>query len=298
MIAQIGQSKSRERKEWTMATYTITVDTADIEDAGTDSYVRITLYGTEGQTDPILLDPAPERFERGNSDVFSNEARDVGELTQVRIELGPEDMTGDKPGWLPTFIAIQNNENGNEWIVPCYRWFARDEDDKQTRRILKATPLTQLATYRVTVLTGDKNGAGTDANIYIKLIADNDVTDWYILDNDADNFERGRPDVFEFNLPNLGELRKIELRNDSSGSQPGWFLDRVIILNESDGRQWTFKLQDQNGNFGSGWLAKGEWGGTDRWLLPVQVENTQRPAALTKHRIVHGKSVGSTIEKR
>ena len=52
------------------------------------------------------------------------------------------------------------------------RWFATDEDDKQIIRELIATdenghPIIELdeVPYEVKVYTGDKRGAGTDANV-------------------------------------------------------------------------------------------------------------------------------------
>ncbi len=56
------------------------------------------------------------------------------------------------------------------------RWFAKDEDDKQIVRELTPTdeqgrPLVGLdeVPYEVKVFTGDKNGAGTDSNVFVTI---------------------------------------------------------------------------------------------------------------------------------
>ncbi len=59
-----------------------------------------------------------------------------------------------------------------DYYFDVNRWFATDEDDKQIVRELVATdekgrPIFELdeVPYEVKVFTGDKRGAGTDANV-------------------------------------------------------------------------------------------------------------------------------------
>ena len=51
-------------------------------------------------------------------------------------------------------------------------------------------------TYEVVVTTGTKRGAGTDADVKIALFGALGKTDEILLDNDKDNFERGKVDHF------------------------------------------------------------------------------------------------------
>jgi len=45
--------------------------------------------------------------------------------------------------------------------------------------------------YRVTVYTGNKRGAGTDANVYVTLFGEMGDSAERRLDNSKNNFERG-----------------------------------------------------------------------------------------------------------
>ncbi len=44
--------------------------------------------------------------------------------------------------------------------------------------------------YKVTVYTGDKRGAGTDANVFINIFGEHGNTGERKLDNNRNNFER------------------------------------------------------------------------------------------------------------
>ena len=45
--------------------------------------------------------------------------------------------------------------------------------------------------YKVSVYTGDRSGAGTDANVYITLFGENGDSGEKIIDDNKNNFERG-----------------------------------------------------------------------------------------------------------
>jgi hypothetical protein len=128
-----------------------------------------------------------------------------------------------------------------------------------------AQALERLATttYRIIVITGTADGAGTDANVYITLYGDNGSSGERQLDTERDNFERGQTDVFSPDMPDLGNLQRVRIRHDNSGSRPGWFLDRIIILNETTQQEWTFPCNR--------WLAVDEDDGQiDRILQAAQ----------------------------
>ena len=45
--------------------------------------------------------------------------------------------------------------------------------------------------YKVSVYTGNKSGAGTDADVYITLFGENGDSGEKIIDDNKNNFERG-----------------------------------------------------------------------------------------------------------
>jgi hypothetical protein len=58
------------------------------------------------------------------------------------------------------------------------------------------------------VITGDRHGSGTDANVFIKIFGDKGDSGERKLDNDDNNFERNAIDVFRFDFVDLGDLSK------------------------------------------------------------------------------------------
>jgi Ca2+-binding RTX toxin-like protein len=109
--------------------------------------------------------------------------------------------------------------------------------------------------YSVTVVTGDPDKAGTDADVFITLIGTNGKSKEISLDNPTNNFEQGHIDVFNLNSTDignvdLGEIKQIRVRHDNSGSGPGWFLNYVTVDNLNTDQAWTFPANR--------WLARDE----------------------------------------
>lgn len=125
--------------------------------------------------------------------------------------------------------------------------------------------------YSVTVVTGDADNAGTDANVFITLIGTNGKSKEILLDNPTNNFEKEHIDVFNLNSTDignvdLGEIKQIRVRHDNSGIGPGWFLNYVTVDNLDTDQVWTFPANR--------WLARDEEDHSiDLMLNPLPGEN-------------------------
>lgn len=120
------------------ATYRVVVHTGSMDYAGTNSNVYITIYGRKRDGKKVnsrerLLDNADDNFEKGQTDTFAIETRELGELYKIRIR---HDDSGRNSGWFLDRVLITNEDTGKEWLFPCGRWLARDEDDGQIGRVL------------------------------------------------------------------------------------------------------------------------------------------------------------------
>jgi hypothetical protein len=104
-----------------------------MEYAGTDSYVWINLYGDKANSGQRLLDNADNNFERGRTDNFSIEMRDLGDIKRIRVE---NQYWGDAPGWFLKRVIVHNEDSDEEWVFPCERWLSRLDDDGEVVRIL------------------------------------------------------------------------------------------------------------------------------------------------------------------
>jgi len=73
-----------------------------------------------------------------------------------------------------------------------------EEDDVQT--------YTPLIGYTIVVFTGDRPGAGTDANVSVEIRGESGRSGIQMLDNSIDNFERKSEDVFNIQCHDVGKL--------------------------------------------------------------------------------------------
>lgn len=238
--------------------YEITVVTGDRDSAGTDAQVYITLFGAQGNSGEVPLINQRDNFERRQTDGFTSPLlkQDLGNLEQIRIW---HDNVGEKPGWFLESITVRNRATDQSWFFPCRRWLALDGDGGLIDRIL--VPETALTTYEITVVTGDEDNAGTDANVYIWLFGANGDSGERVLDIEGiDNFNSGKTDEFTLAIKELGDLREVRIRQDNTGKKPGWFLESVTVRKQATGQSWFFLCQK--------WLARDAPDGqTDRRLF-------------------------------
>ncbi|XP_055478764.1 lipoxygenase homology domain-containing protein 1 isoform X1 [Psammomys obesus] len=262
-------------------TYEVQVITGNVPKAGTDANVYLTIYGEEyGDTGerPLKKSDKSNKFEQGQTDTFTIYAIDLGALTKIRIR---HDNTGSRPGWFLDRVDITDMNNEITYYFPCQRWLAVEEDDGQLSRELlpvdesyvlpsedeegggrgDSNPLDNLAleqkdkatTFSVTVKTGDKKNAGTDANVFITLFGTQDDNGMTLLKSsktNSDKFERDSIEIFTVETLELGELWKVRIGHDNTGKAPGWFVDWVEVDAPSLGKCMTFPC--------GRWLAKNE----------------------------------------
>uniref|UniRef100_A0A6I9LA11 Lipoxygenase homology domains 1 n=2 Tax=Peromyscus maniculatus bairdii TaxID=230844 RepID=A0A6I9LA11_PERMB len=267
--------------------YEVEVWTGDVGGAGTTSRVYVQIYGEEGKTEVLFLSSRSKVFDRASKDIFQTDtftiyAIDLGPLTKIRIR---HDNTGNRPGWFLDRVDITDMNNEITYYFPCQRWLAVEEDDGQLSRELLPVdesyvlpsedeeggghgdnnPLDNMAleqkdkstTFSVTIKTGDKKNAGTDANVFITLFGtqdDNGITLLKSSKTNSDKFERDSIEIFTVETLDLGDLWKVRIGHDNTGKAPGWFVDWVEVDAPSLGKCMTFPC--------GRWLAKNEDDGT------------------------------------
>uniref|UniRef100_A0A8C6Y609 Lipoxygenase homology PLAT domains 1 n=1 Tax=Naja naja TaxID=35670 RepID=A0A8C6Y609_NAJNA len=184
--------------------------------------VFVTLFGEFGITPKAhLTSKSSSAFERSKTDVFRVKTNNVGAIRKIRIE---HDNTGMNASWyLDRVIVTDMNRPHLRFYFPCNNWLSKDEGDGLYVRdligSLNPMDVPKVNKYVVRVFTGDVNGSGTDADVFINIFGQNGDT----------GFERGSEDKFTLDAPNLGRLRKITIGHNNKGSSAGWFLDKVII---------------------------------------------------------------------
>ena len=114
-------------------TYTITLKTGCLENAGTDADVFIILFGTNGKSENRRLDT--KHFndrERCQTDYYRiHTDDDLGDLVLVRIW---HNNANEKPGWFLEEVKVKNLRTGEIWNFPCGKWLALSAPDRQISR--------------------------------------------------------------------------------------------------------------------------------------------------------------------
>uniref|UniRef100_A0A3Q1FQV9 Lipoxygenase homology PLAT domains 1a n=1 Tax=Acanthochromis polyacanthus TaxID=80966 RepID=A0A3Q1FQV9_9TELE len=245
---------------YTPVPYEIKTFTSDVFGAGTDADVFIVLYGRDAvctQQKSLCVNKRERRmyFERGAEDMFIVELEDVGDVME-KIRIG-HDNRGVNPGWHLDRVEIRRllrKGKGSETIIfPCECWLAKSEDDGETvRELVPSDIITEKLsrdgslkvtevevedalehTYKVSVMTGDVYGAGTDANVFLTIYGDLGDTGERKLsksETNSNKFERGAVDKFTMEAVDLGQVFKIKIRHDNSMVSADWYLDQVEVF--------------------------------------------------------------------
>ncbi len=224
--------------------YEITVITGGLEGAGTDANIYMTLFGTTAISGEIEFpDPDETRFEEGETAKFIEKLPVLGEIESLRIR---HDDTGDDSPWYLHEIRVKDRSREIEWIFPCDNWLGKDGIFE---RMLN--PIVNPVEYKISVKTGDKEGAGTDAKVYITLSGTEGNDKERLLDNSGhDDFRQGKTDDFNIVASNLGDLRELRIRHNDKEEGSGWYLEEIRVLDKSAGKEWLFECDK--------WLATDE----------------------------------------
>ncbi|GAB4821886.1 hypothetical protein N2152v2_008932 [Parachlorella kessleri] len=201
-----------------LVTYRVTATTTDLRGADTTANVYITLHGSRGDSQRHALATGPHNFERGSTDAFAIQDRDLGMLEAVTIG---HDGTGLKPAWHLQQVSVINSTSGQEWLFPCRQWFDADSGDRNIeRRLQEGRGPPEPCWYTVVVCTSDVRGAGTTS--------------------EAGDFERGHEDVFRVQLPRVGRLQSLTVGQNCTGASPDWHLEQVEVTDEQSGETSYF----------------------------------------------------------
>jgi hypothetical protein len=240
-------------------TWTVRVITGRLNFAGTDANVFINLYGDNTESGPQYLERSEHRnkFEKGQTDSFIVSVQPpVGELQKIR--LGHD---GRRPGagWYVDEVVVDNKAFGMRWYFGLHRWLDKKLGDGQleveteyVRKVRIDDDHLVRRVYTIKFVTGKIRGAGTDANVFIRLFGDADESPLLPCEQSANRnkFEAGQTDVFKMQMRWLGKLQRVFVSHDGHGIGAGWYLDEMIVEDEESGLRWYFPVDR--------WLDKGK----------------------------------------
>ena len=213
--------------------YQLKIKTGSTFGAGTDSDVYIRLIGNQGITDEVLLNYGMTNqfntrgnpFETKGYDVgVFNFNKDVGEIKRIEVRT---DRSGAGADWLLDSIEVVPMYNTTETQIKRFdinQWIVKNTWTSFSNTAEDSTQ------YRLKLKTGNAMGAGTDADIYVKLTGTKGETNEVELTSlyNGNAFEKGTDHTVVANFDqNIGEIQKVTVRSDMSGVGPDWLLDSI-----------------------------------------------------------------------
>lgn len=117
--------------------YKVHIFTGDIRSAGTDANVFITLIGENGDSGERQLSVSEthrDKFERGQEDVFSIEAVELGYIRKVVIRHDDSNLNSD--WFLDKVEVLDTSEEQRKYVFSCERWLAKKKDNGKLKRSL------------------------------------------------------------------------------------------------------------------------------------------------------------------
>ncbi|KAK3093954.1 hypothetical protein FSP39_022228 [Pinctada imbricata] len=98
--------------------------------------------------------------------------------------------------------------------------------------------------YKVEVFTGDINGAGTAANVFITIKGSRDILNKTKLMKGRGSaqfaFLRNTKETFYLKAPKLGNLEIVTIEHDGLEKKHGWYLERIEITDMETSMVWIF----------------------------------------------------------
>ncbi|XP_049618566.1 lipoxygenase homology domain-containing protein 1 isoform X3 [Syngnathus scovelli] len=253
--------------------YEIAITTANTEDASTNENVWIVLEGRKARSKEFVLENRKHKFTRGATDTFEFSSKHVGEIAGICIGHITKDgkKVKSESSWHVAEVVVTEKELGNKYFFQCDARvpLASKKDQFQNFECYKsvesfASKVRNLVPvkYKIIVITGDIKDAGTDANVHITIYGVNgDSGRRHLRKKFRNLFERGRTDRFVIEMLDLGELLRVKVEQDNSGSNHGWFLECVEVTNMANSVTTIFQCAK--------WLDKGKADGrTERILYP------------------------------
>jgi VCBS repeat-containing protein len=214
----------------------------------------------------------------GNKDTYQNANEDiVFKVNAPGVLANDEDVDKDKL----TAKRVKNtqygdvkvNANGSFTYTPdldfCssagrvdvfeYEVSDGEKTDRAEANIIVRCDTDEKIQYRITVKTGDKSDAGTDAAVYIRLFGTQEVTPqvgFQLATPNVDDHERNKTYKYTITTNDgIGHLKYAEiwLANGSNKNTDGWFMEYVQITRLDNGETEKFTCNqwfdaDSNGN--------------------------------------------------
>ncbi|XP_052559122.1 lipoxygenase homology domain-containing protein 1-like isoform X2 [Tympanuchus pallidicinctus] len=283
--------------------YHVNVYTGDLEQADTDSPVYLCIFGERGDSGQRLLQKSgiPVKFLRGKVNAFEVKAVSLGKLQKVLLRC---EANSKSQYWYCDKVIVREDENNSEYVFNCERWLPFMSQgvihsemelypqEFQTTQQLKRQEAANEGDWKITVVTGDFETAGTTATVCLYVYGENKASGPIILGSGKHQlFNPNSEDIFKINIRDLGQLYKIRIGHDNAGNDPSWYLEEIRLERMSPFSQEEICLPIEC------WLAEDKGEG-DTWR-EVAIRNSTKeilPLLVYEIRVHTGAKLGAETD--
>ncbi|XP_066274370.1 lipoxygenase homology domain-containing protein 1-like isoform X2 [Branchiostoma lanceolatum] len=248
--------------------YYVMVHTGDVEGAETAGNVYLCIYGNKGDTGKRQLHKSLTNaipFLRKQVDVFMFEAVSVGDIEVLKVG-----HDADKPGegWFVSKVVVKESEYARtEAVFTTECWLDAQKEDGRLEReiplevVQPASPNPKhqkdgdkeekeevsQGTWDVWVTTGSDQDCGTAAKVQLVVYGEQGNTEPIALNK---KFEAGTTRKLEITVGDIGEIYKIRLSHDGTGTKQAWFIEKIKMKDSHTRQEFLFTpctwLSDQS----------------------------------------------------
>ncbi|MCB0751232.1 MAG: hypothetical protein KDC52_07145 [Ignavibacteriae bacterium] len=215
----------------------LTIKTGSETNSGTDADVSIVIHGSLLKTSEKSLNEHQNRnvFEKDSVDTFLIDTENIGEIEKIEIWHNNKWLGAD---WLLEHCAIENLDSGKSYFFPINKWIKGNSQ-------YEFEPV-NLINYNFEITTGTLPGAGSNSNLFISIIGSKNYTTFFNVKPFLKNkdFITGHTEILTIQNEDVGNIKELKIRTDSSGFNSNLFLARVKIKKENELVGKTFPIFD------------------------------------------------------
>lgn len=166
--------------------YAVTIRTGNEKNSGTDAIVGVTLRGTRGNSQNMLVDKS-EYFERGTTDSFIVKTPyKIGDLTSVSLS---QNNDHDYSGWFVQYVSVTDLTSGKNYHAHCNEWLLDSPSGFTQRNFRLSSGVIRPEGSRIKAIVKLPERSGVTAGIFSRyyIFSDHDYIRY--------SFPKGRADA-------------------------------------------------------------------------------------------------------
>ncbi|XP_032172199.1 oxygen-regulated protein 1 isoform X4 [Mustela erminea] len=268
--------------------YYVDVHTGQLKQAETESEVSLCLCGERGDSGLRLLDKSnmPVKFQRGQTDTFQVETVSLGKLQKVLLHC---EASEESQYWYCEKVVVREPGTASESVFTCERWLPfmsqgtiHSEielylEEMQINHQPKIQEEENEGDWKVTIVTGDLENAGTTATVSLYVYGEATCSGPIILGSGKYQlFNPNSADIFKINLKDIGEIYKLRIGHDNGGKDPAWYLEEIRLENIDTCEVYRLAVDS--------WIAENENGG-DLWKEVPMARTNKAPLPVVVYEI-------------